>query len=276
MQPDVFFDRYALSSVIFEPLPLDDVLRRFADAGFRWVEITADDHFHLDPRLDVNLDRLSALLASLGIGVHSVHATFTDTNIGHPTLGDPSVYRPLVVESIRRAGALGARAVVVHPAAYHSPVPPDQQDEARRISIDFINDMIQVAEENATRIAVENMIYRGDWRYGKSMVDLAADLTDPRVGFCVDTGHALLNHLDVAGELRAAGSRLISLHAANNDGGFDQHKVPTDGLIDWNVVERTLREMAYPSRIVLEVIDRKTPSDVTFARVSRLYDEIPW
>ena len=274
MQPDRFFDRYALSTAIFEPVPLADVMRRFADAGFRWVEITADDEHHLDPRLEVDLDRLAALLATLGIGVHSVHATFTGLNIGHPTLGDPAVYRPLVVDSIHRAGALGAKAVVVHPASYMAPMPAGMEPDARRISIDFINDMVEVAAAAGTRVAVENMINRGFYRYGTSMVDLAADLPDPRIGFCVDTGHALLNKLDVSAELRAAGDRLISIHAANNDGTYDQHCVPTQGLIDWAEVERTLEAMRYPSRIVLEVIDRKTPADVTFARVARLYEEI--
>jgi sugar phosphate isomerase/epimerase len=272
MDSHAFFDRYAVSTWLFSSRPLDAALREIADAGFTWIEIWAD-RYHLDPRLDPDVDAVGRLVADLGLRVHSVHTPFNGLNLGHPTLGDAAEWRRLVGESIRHTGALGAHLAVVHPSSYRDPLPEGTEGQSREIARAAIADLTEIAASAGTRIAVENMTDFGYWRYGTSIGELAAEFTDPRVGFCLDAGHAALNHIPLASEVAAAGDRLISIHAANNDGQRDLHSVPTEGVIDWPAFEATLAEASYRHHLVLEVNGRDDP-DAQLARMKNLWREM--
>ena len=272
MDKQTFFDRYAVSTWLYKDFPLDESLRRIAGAGFRSVELWADG-CHLDPRLDPDLDAIRRLLADLGLDAHAVHTPFGGLNIGHPTLGDPAVWSRLVGESIRQAGALGANACVVHVSSYQQPLPEHLIPDARAAVRDLVADLVSVAESAGTRVALENMIAREYWRQGTTLAELAADFPDPRVGFCLDTGHAALNGASQTAEVNAAGERMISIHAANNDGTGDQHTPPTEGIIDWSEVTRALAGIGYRHHLVLETNGRGDP-DAMLARLSRLWAEI--
>jgi sugar phosphate isomerase/epimerase len=228
---------------------------------------------HLDPRLEPDLDAVGRLLAELGLGAHSVHTPFSGLNIGHPTLGDPALWRRLVGESIRGAGALGASACVVHVSSYQSPVPDSLVGDARAAVRDLVAELAEVAESAGTRVALENMIARSYWRQGTTLAELAADFPDPRIGFCLDTGHAALNRASQTAEVNAAGERLISIHAANNDGNTDLHTPPTEGVIDWSEVTTALDSIGYRHHLALETHGRGDP-DVVLARLVRLHLEL--
>lgn len=272
MDPNTFFDRYAISTWLYKDYPLDESLRRIAGAGFRWVEIWADG-CHLDPRLDPDLDAARRLLADLGLGAHSVHTPFSGLNIGHPKLGDPAVWSRLVGESIRGAGALGASACVVHVSSYQEALPDFLVPDAKAAVRDLVARLVEVAEAAGTRVALENMIARAYWRQGTTLAELAADFPDPRVGFCLDTGHAALNRASQTAEVNSAGERLISIHAANNDGNTDLHTPPTEGVIDWSEVTRALDGIGYKHHLALETHGRGDP-DAVLARLARLHLEL--
>lgn len=273
MDSRAFFDRYAISSWLYSSLPLDEALRRIADAGFVWVELWGD-RVHLDPRLKPDLAAVRRTVDGLGLRIHSVHTLFNGLNLGHPTLGDAAEWRQLVGESIRQAGELGAAVAVCHPSSYRDPLPPGSETESRRIAREVVADLVEIAEASSTRVALENMTNFGYWRYGTSLAELSADFPDPRVGFCLDAGHAALNHISLASEVAAAGDRLISIHAANNDGLRDLHQAPTDGVIDWPEFEATLVASGYRHHLVIEANGRDDP-DAMLARCAGLWRELP-
>lgn len=273
MRAEEFFDRYAVSTWLFGRQPLDEALRRIAGAGFRWVEIWADG-FHLDPRQEVDLDGLRWLLDELGLRVHSVHTPFSGLNLGHPAQGDRELWRRLIGESIRQAGALGAVAAVVHPSGHREPLPDELHAASRQAVLDLVAELVEIAAQSGTQVALENMIDYGYWRYGRSLAELNAEFPDPRIGFCLDTGHAAINGVDPVDEIRAAGPRLISIHAANNDGRSDLHYPPTEGVLDWARIEAALREAGYSGKLVLETAGRGDPVAM-LERLSRLWQELP-
>jgi sugar phosphate isomerase/epimerase len=268
-----FFDRYAVSTWLYVSYPLDEALRRIGGAGFRWVEIWADGS-HLDPRLGVDLGDLRRLLDDLGLRVYSVHTPFTRLDLGDPTQGDPAEWRRLLGASIEHAGALGAVAAVVHTSSYASALAPGLEAASRQSTRDLIADLVEVAQAHRTRVALENLPGRGFWRLGTSVVELAAEFPDPRIGFCLDTGHSAINGVDPVAEARAAGRRLLSLHAANNDGKSDLHYVPTEGVVDWGRLEEALAGMGYAGRLVLETAGHGDV-DGALARLSKLWQELP-
>ncbi len=273
MAKDAFFDRYGVSTWLYANRPLEEALRGIASVGFRWVEIWADG-FHVDPRLGVDLAEVARLVDSLGLRVHSVHTPFTGLNIGHPRLGDPTLWRAVIGQSIRDAGRLGAEVAVVHPSGHREPVAPADRAESVDAVRALVADLVAVADESGVRVALENMLDGGIWKVGKSIAELVDLFPDPRVGFCLDTGHAAVNGVDNASEIRAAGARLISIHAANNDGKSDLHYPPTQGVVSWPAVEAALREIHYPGRLMLEVAGRGDPEGM-IGRLAALHSELP-
>ena len=272
MATDGFFDRYGVSTWLYANRPLEEALRGISSVGFRWIEIWADGS-HLDPRLGVDLAEVARLVDSLGLRVHSVHTPFSGLNIGHPRLGDPALWRALIGQSIRDAGRLGAEVAVVHPSGHREPLAPEEQAASVDAVRGLVADLVEIADASGVRVALENMLDSGIWKVGKSLAELAGIFPDPRVGFCLDTGHAAVNGVDNAGEIRAAGARLVSIHAANNDGASDLHYPPTDGVVSWPAVEAALREIRYPGRLMLEVAGRGDPGGM-IGRLAGLATEL--
>jgi sugar phosphate isomerase/epimerase len=263
-----FFDRYGVSTWLYANRPLEEALRGIAGAGFRWVEIWADG-FHLDPRLGVDLSEVSRLVDTLGLRVHSVHTPFSGLNLGHPRLGDRAVWHELIGQSIRDAGRLGAEVAVVHPSGHRAALEPGEQEASLEAVRDLVAYLVEIGEGEGVRVALENMLDSGYWKIGLTLAQLAELFPDPRVGFCLDTGHAAVNGVDPATEVRATGGRLISIHAANNDGASDLHDPPNEGVVSWPLVEAALRRQGYPGRLVLEVAGHSDP-DGMIARLSGL------
>ena len=272
MAADGFFDRYGVSTWLYANRPLEEALRGIAGAGFRWVEIWADG-FHLDPRLGVDLADVARLANSLGLRVHSVHTPFSGLSLAHPRHGDPALWRALIGQSIRDAGRLGASVAVVHPSGHREALEPRERAESLREVRALVADLVEIADESGVRVALENMLDYGFWKVGRSLAELVELFPDPRVGFCLDTGHAAVNGIDSADEVRAAGTRLVSIHADNNDGASDLHNLPTEGVVIWPAVEAALREIRYPGRLMLEVAGRGEP-EVVIDRLSRLGAEL--
>ncbi len=273
MDPQAFYDRFAVSTWLYVNHPLEEALRRIAGAGFRSVELWADGS-HVDPRLGVDLGDLERLLGELKLGVHAVHTPFSGLRIAHPTLGDPEEWRRVVGASIRQAGMLGAAVAVVHPSSHREPLEPEQRQASWESARRLVADLVEIAEQAGVRVVLENMVGQGRWRVGLSLAELVEAFPDPRVGFCLDTGHSALNGLDPADEVRAAGSRLGSVHAANNDGKSDLHLLPNRGVIDWARVEAAFAEVGYAEPLVLETAGRGDP-DAVLAELSALWRELP-
>ncbi len=55
--------------------------------------------------------------------------------------------------------------------------------------------------------------------------------------------------------VRAAGPRLIHVHASDNHGEKDEHLVPGKGTIPWDGVTKALREIGFDGPFTVELRD---------------------
>lgn len=270
MDAEAFFDRYAVSTFLYRKHPLEEGLRRIAAAGFRWVELWAD-RAHLDPRLgEIDLSAVRGLLEELGLKVYSLHTPFNGLHLGQPSSYDAGLAREMIGEAVRRAGLLGASLAVVHPSSDPEPLEPDLWPVSRKLAQDLVAELTLVAKRAGTRLALENNVYRGFFRYGVSMEELVADFPDSEVGFCLDVGHVQLNHRDVGSEARVAGKRLLSVHVANNDGERDNHFQPMRGTLNWPEAAAAIDGAGYRGRFVLET-DADGDADAVLATLKDLW-----
>ena len=156
-----------------------------------------------------------------------------------------------VGRSIEAAAAIGARYLVVHPIWKDS---SGNTIKTRlrflQINADAIKKWLPKAEELGVTLLSENILW-GASSDPRIIADLVEKVDSDWFGWCFDVGHAwccgyapdVLKECDVIP---------MSLHIQDNDGTGDQHLIPGDGTIDWNVFTQTLREIGYLGDCVME------------------------
>ena len=248
----------AISTHLFLFEPFDDLLADLiAEHGFFAVEI-----WGMKPHIDYDdpdsIELLSKRLGRRGIRVLSVHApayrSLEDAMAGRwisLTNADPEVRDLGVSESekaIRFAGALGAERMVLHPGNPEDPWSPEIRERFEAC----LDRLLPTAAREGIQIAVENI--NTDFSTTDHLMTMLERYDRDRVGVCLDMGHASLNEEPVRA-IECCGSRLVTLHAHDNDGKWDAHFVPGQGEIEWGAVVKALRGEAYVGPLVFEIGD---------------------
>ena len=165
---------------------------------------------------------------------------------------------------------LGGRIAVVHVSG---PVEEGWYEESVRMSKAFVEELKSIADKLGIRLALENLWRSDRPQLGYSLAELAQAFPDEELGFCLDTGHAAINRVDITTDLQAAGQRLLSVHAHNNDGLRDRHWLPPQGVLDWLEVEESLAAAGYEGCRVLEVSGNGGP-DLVLKQLQDLWQYI--
>jgi sugar phosphate isomerase/epimerase len=104
------------------------------------------------------------------------------------------------------------------------------------------------------RIAVENL---PPDQLGGSVAEMVhlLDRLDPGVvGFCLDTGHAMLGKDSVVDYINAFGDRLLGIHWHGNNHEDDTHAFPDIAEAKWDSFFTALNEVGYDLPVTLETV----------------------
>jgi len=172
----------------------------------------------------------------------------------------------LQTKQIDTAAAIGAKVIVLHPS--------DLMAKGTKVlDVGLTRDAVAYAGKKGVRLALEN---------GRlAFLAEAADKVDG-LGICLDVGHVYLNGETMADFLGALKKRLIHLHIQellseaeleHLPGTMKDHYIPGTGSIpraDWELLARTLHEIAFDGMAVFEIQPRKP---LQTALLGRLYIE---
>ena len=134
-----------------------------------------------------------------------------------------------------------------------APVSPDE----RRRRIDAVVRGLTIAGKRAAErgvvLGIEslNRFETDIANTARHAIELADRVGSPAVGVMLDTFHMNMEEFDLAGAVRATGSRLVHFQANENNRGF-----VGSGHIDWPAIARALRDVGYKGPIVLEPFRR--------------------
>jgi len=103
------------------------------------------------------------------------------------------------------------------------------------------------------RLLVENLLSETTTPEHLVLILELGRLSD--VGVCLDLGHAHMT-VGVAEAIGTLGKRIVSVHAHDNHAEKDEHLWPGDGSIDWPAAARSLKALAAPPAIVLEISEK--------------------
>lgn len=244
---------YACSTAMFGGAPLEEVIARLAEAGFREIEIFEDGR--PDGWL-ADIARTRHLLEAAEMRVRTVHSPEAGWGNAHPDESLRLVSTRACAACFGPSAELGAESVICHPNGTHNGLTPAEFGlnwQRARQSLEWL---AEKARRAGVKMAVENMPAYGSPRPGARIREIALLIEGlgEQVGICLDAGHSNANGLSVAAEVYEAGPQLLALHIQDNDGlGRDQHLLPGQGSADWEAFLQALDAVRFAGPRTFEV-----------------------
>ena len=235
----------AINSNTYHGFSLEDAVRGIADAGFRYIELTATkgwtEHVFPDQPLR-RLLRVQDMLADAGLTPFAMS--------GHTNLTDPdraSDFR----DNIRLAGFFGCRYIVssvgeAHLRDRHS---AGAEDTARCIAA-FVPEL----EARDMTLVLET--HGKDHGTGRILADLVRRIGSERVRINYDTANVIFyGRVDPVEDLAACVRDVAYLHIKDKAGPDDTWDFPAPGRgrVDFDGIFRVLRQAGNSSPFSVEI-----------------------
>ncbi len=168
---------------------------------------------------------------------------------------DETHNRNMFIRTIEGTSLLGAKTIVLHPVSVYDGGVLSCEKSMQK-NIEDITLYLETAHKTGVTIAIENLF---DMEAGENfasktdnLLELIAHFKDNHLGVCYDFGHGNLTRNDHIKELQKIGRHLKALHVNDNDGKSDQHLLPGFGIIDWQSVIATLKEIDFQGNFTYE------------------------
>ena len=259
--------RFGISTHLYHDQRLSrEHLAEIASYGFTAVELFAT-RSHFDYHYPAAIDALGRWLGETGLTLHGIHAPITDRLTPPDRWGE--VISNAVPDNAKRQAAVReadaalniARAIPTGVLVVHLGTPTAQGGENNRTAaFRSAEEICRIAAPIGIRVALE--VIPNDLSDPQSLVSLIErDLDAPHAGICLDFGHAFLMG-DVADAVEVVAEHLIATHVHDNKRQADDHLVPFEGRIDWDVALMSMQKVGYDGTYMMEVRNTSDPATV--------------
>ena len=219
------------------------VLAAFASAGFdaaHWCQNWMGKPVFYDRSF---IDIISQLIAHNNLEIPDVHSFCGSWGSGVTSTRELQL--AVNINRMEFAQAIGADVLVMHLPFAGSKETDIALAQARK----DITDLLPACKESGVALAIENL---SNPAHNHEFFDSIFDEFDPNyVGFCYDSGHALL--ADQEDFIERYSPRLIATHLHDNDGTADQHLLCGEGIADWKRIMQAIKKSNYAGSLNLEV-----------------------
>ncbi len=236
-------------------------LTRLAELGFHEFEVMVHPG-HLWPA-----DLSSAHRSELRRGIERNGWTLTalnmpniDINVAAAAPGMRAYSLALLEETVRLAGELGARGVLIGPGKANPLFPADA---AELIGCFFaaLDRLCPVAQQSGTALWLENMPFAFLPGIADCM-DALARYGNDAIRIVYDIANAWFVGEDFAEGLKACHSRLALVHLSDTGRQVYRHDPVGLGTVPFAEVPRALAAVGYTAMPMLEIISRDPDSDI--------------
>ena len=260
--------RFGISTHLYHDRRLDrDHLAQIASFGFEAIELFAT-RSHFDYHDESAIALLAEWLAETGLTLNSVHAPIAESHTNGQWFGglsnaeaDHARRHQAVRES--EAALQIARRIPFDTLAVHLGTPMSYSqpgDNNRAAAFRSADEICRMAEPLGVRVALE--VIPNDLSSAASLVSLIErDLDAAHAGICLDFGHAHLMG-DVADEIETAAEHVMATHVHDNRRRSDDHLVPYQGSINWDMALTTMQKIGYDGTYVMELANTSVPETV--------------
>jgi len=266
-----------LSTYLYKNQPLTPILlAEIARAGIPGVEIFCGS-FHFNYGSLQAVRELGDVLGEYGLQLHGLHAPTERDSVAGRRSGVPiSIADP---ERIRRMDAVDEtkRALEVaeripfrffsqHLATGHQAADPRKFDAA----FSSLEQLAVFAKQRGVTIALQNT--PNDLGSPSSLVQFVNETHLHHLRFCFDIGHAHIQGGADAG-FHLMRDRLVTMHIHDNNGEKDEHLLPYEGTIDWDVALASIANAPEPLPLVLE-LKEQTPGVPGIDQIRASFDRL--
>lgn len=219
---------------------MDELIPLYAKAGFKDLDLNFCEM--MNPESILNTDRAEEYIGRLEELKKEYGLSYIQSHAPYPRSGqDPEDMEDRILKAMEYAWKLGVPHMVVHPVS-------GGIEKNKR----YYSDLLEKSPEGIS-IAIENMETR-DEIFSMRDIRKIRSICPSRLMALLDTGHANILGLDIAGEIRDAEGMLCGTHINDNDGKSDQHLLPFMGTIDWKKVVDAMRETGYGGFLTYEAM----------------------
>ena len=257
--------------------PHDEVQATCRAAGLSGLEAVAE---LVGDGTDAELEELAGQYRAAGLSFDTFHLPFAaDDDIAsfYETVRRRAADK--MKHWVERAADLGVRAAVQHPSTTRHSVDVEGLDTYLRQLGRSLELLLPACEAVGVTLAIENMLPADGGRFcsqPEHFERLTSEYGHPNLGFCLDTGHALVaggGHGGAAAFIPAMGDRLVAFHLADNAGDRDSHLAPGRGLVDFGPVFRAAADSGFGHSMCIETPPFAAGPDYTDEAWSQLVRE---
>lgn len=229
--------KYSISTGCWYSAPIDEVIKRIADAGYDALSIGAK------AEQDPNRGEWK-LIYHLGLAVDSVHAAKVDLSAICDTERKIAVDKTL--NSIIFAHELQCPFVVIHPCEKLGLT--EKEFEVRIVNFGVsLYELMLASKKYGILLALENMDKPKDLFFEK----VYEEAITQGISICYDSGHAYVQSDPIVWWDRLESSVKV-LHLNDNNGEADTHESLGDGSFPWHLFVSRLKRSNYQGYIGLE------------------------
>lgn len=226
-------------------------LKNIKDAGIECIEISMsmDMLVHKFGFIE-KAEEYGKMISDAGLELWSLHLPFSRTiDISLPRKFERDYAVGMHTELIKAAAKAGARVCVLHPSS--EPIADKDRPMRIKYSHESVKKLTAVADSVGITIAVENLPRTCLTRTPDEM---AAIIKDTSANMCFDANHSLtLTNLEYLAKIKEYGIRVATVHFSDYDFIDERHRIPGDGINDWNAILETLESMDYKGVLMYEV-----------------------
>jgi sugar phosphate isomerase/epimerase len=236
-------------------------LARLAALGFREFELMVHPG-HLWPAemSGENRRALRRLFEQTGLHLVALNMPNIDINVAGAAQEMRDYSLGLLTDTVRLAGDLGARGVVIGPGKAN-PLFPAPADQLKGHFFAALDRLCPVAEKCGTALWVENMPFA----FLPAIEDLLHALTqygNGAVRIVYDIANAYFINEDFARGLMQCRDRLALVHLSDTGQRVYRHDPVGHGTVPFKDVPRALTAAGYSARPMLEIISRDPDHDI--------------
>jgi sugar phosphate isomerase/epimerase len=236
-------------------------LARLADLGFKEFEVMVHPR-HLWPA-DLPAAARRALrrtIESRSLRLTSLNMPNIDINVAGAAAEMRAYSLNLVTETVRLAGDLGARGVVIGPGKAN-PLFPAPAEELIGHFFTALDRLCPIAQQGGTALWVENMPFAFLPAIG-GLLDALERYGNDAVKIIYDIPNAYFIGEDFADGLRQCRARLELVHLSDTGRHAYRHDPVGLGTVPFADVPGALAAVGYTARPMLEIISRDPDRDI--------------
>jgi len=205
------------------------------------------------------LERVGKLFKDAGLVIDTYHLPWSDplkNDIATLYEADRKKVTDLMKKSVDKAVILGSSIGIIHPSSKRFITEEEGIDRIMLQVEKTLEAVLRHCEQYKFKIAVENMLTTSEDRFGckiKHLEEIIKRCDHPLLGFCLDTGHALISYAEKAMDVfHFMKDKLIAFHLADNAGDRDSHLAPGHGNFFWKEFFTELEKIDYHGAMCVE------------------------